>query len=64
MGRVKTKPIKRVTKELVANHFEEMTEKFEDNKAIVDKYIDIPSKKLRNIIAGYVTRLVRSRETI
>jgi small subunit ribosomal protein S17e len=64
MGRVKTKPIKRVTKELVENHFDEFTERFEDNKAIVDKYTDIPSKKLRNIITGYVTRLVRSRETI
>jgi small subunit ribosomal protein S17e len=64
MGRIKTKSMKRITIELVDNHFEEFSDKFEDNKAIVEKYTDIPSKKLRNIITGYVTRLVRSREPI
>ena len=64
MGRIKTKPIKRVTEELVANFFDEFSDNFNDNKVVVSKHTDIPSNKLRNIIAGYVTRLVKSRERI
>ncbi|MFH2020077.1 MAG: 30S ribosomal protein S17e [archaeon] len=64
MGRVKTKPVKRITNELVANYFDEFTENFEDNKAVVDRHVTVQSKKLRNIIAGYATRQVKSRESI
>ena len=64
MGRIKTKPIKRVTEELITNHFSEFSEKFNDNKAIVDKYTILHSKKIRNTITGYVTRIVRSRATV
>ncbi len=64
MGRIKTSQIKRVSNDLVDNHFDEFTEEFQKNKEVVEKYADIPSKKLRNIITGYVTRLVKSRETI
>jgi small subunit ribosomal protein S17e len=64
MGRVKTKPIKRVTEELVENYFDEFSVNFNDNKSIVERHADIPSKKLRNIIAGYVTRLVKSKQKI
>ena len=64
MGRIKTKAVKRITNELVDNYFDEFSEDFDANKEIVEKYVDIPSKKLRNIITGYVTRLVKSRETL
>ena len=38
------------------------TKNFEENKAIVRNYVDVSSKKLRNTIAGYVTRLVKTKE--
>lgn len=64
MGRIKTKAMKRITEELVDNYYDEFSETFEENKPIVEKHADIPSKKLRNIITGYVTRLVRSKERL
>ena len=64
MGRIKTKAIKRITNDLVENYFDEFSEDFDSNKAVVEKHADIPSKKLRNVITGYVTRKVRSRETL
>ena len=64
MGRIKTKSIKRVSKELVKSHLDKFTEKFKDNKLAVDGYADIPSKKLRNTVAGYVTRLVQQKEKL
>lgn len=61
MGRIKTQLIKRVTLKLVEEHRGEFKKDFEANKELVAKFADIPSKKLRNIIAGYVTRLVKEK---
>jgi ribosomal protein S17E len=38
-------------------HRNEFTGSFEKNREIVDKMIVADSKKLKNIIAGYITRL-------
>lgn len=54
--------IKRVGKKLVAQHRSSFKETFEENKAIVPKYVEIPSKKLRNVLTGYVTRLMKKEE--
>ena len=59
MGRIKTKMIKRVTLSLVKDHRSEFKKDFDSNKQIVTQIADIPSKKLRNVIAGYVTRLMQ-----
>ena len=61
MGRIKTKAIKRVTLELVDNYYNEFCEDFTKNKSAVTFRTDIPSKKLRNMIAGYATRKFKSR---
>lgn len=60
MGRIKTVLIKRVTEELVRRHKKEFKTDFDLNKKIVAKKADIKSKKLRNVIAGYVTRLIKT----
>jgi small subunit ribosomal protein S17e len=62
MGRIKTKKIKRETNNLMEKHGDSFTTDFEKNKQLVSQYADIPSKKIRNVIAGYVTRLVKSKE--
>ncbi|MBU0460593.1 MAG: 30S ribosomal protein S17e [Nanoarchaeota archaeon] len=59
MGRIKTTFIKRKTKELLKMHGEHFTTEFSKNKEITNKYTEIQSKKLRNIVAGYMTRLKR-----
>jgi len=62
VGRIKTQLIKRVSLDLFDQHKENIKKTFEENKIIVGKLADIPSKKLRNIIAGYVTRLAKKQE--
>ncbi len=62
MGRIKTTFIKRRTKELLNLHKEKFTTDFEQNKKIASLYISGGSKKLRNIIAGYLTRLKKQEE--
>ena len=62
MGRIKTQLIKRISNELIRVHRDELKEEFGDNKEIVAKLTDITSKKLRNSIAGYISRLLKEAE--
>ena len=62
MGRIKTKLVKRITLELVRKHLNEFKPGFEENKVLVRQFANVENKKLRNIIAGYVTRLVKHKE--
>lgn len=59
MGRIKTVLIKRVAHRLMELHSNKFSNNFEKNKEAVDKLVSTSSKKLKNIIAGYITRLVR-----
>ncbi|MBN1175350.1 30S ribosomal protein S17e [Candidatus Woesearchaeota archaeon] len=58
MGRIKTKLIKALTNTAYDQHKEDFTVDFKDNKEVINKTTggDI-SKKLRNTIAGYATRM-------
>jgi small subunit ribosomal protein S17e len=62
MGRIKTTPLKRVTLELLDKHKDKFSDSFEKNKEAVSELTESKSKKLRNIVAGYVTRLVRKEQ--
>ena len=57
MGRIKTTFIKRKTRELLDTHSEKFTTDFAENKKLTAQYTNASSKKLRNTIAGYLTRL-------
>lgn len=59
IGRIKTVLVKRVTKQLVRDHGDEFTEDFTKNKEVLKKYAEIKSVKIRNVIAGYATRLIK-----
>ena len=62
MGRIKTSYLKRKTKELFKLHGEKLCSEFTHNKEQTNAYASIGSKKLRNIIAGYMTRLKQKEQ--
>ncbi len=64
MGRIKTAMIKGVSNELFKDNKDKFTENFEENKKLLTELADIKSKKLRNAIAGYITRLKEKRVEI
>lgn len=64
MGRIKTALIKRVTKKLVEEHGDKLTTDFKENKKVVDEVAIVQSKKLRNVVAGYATRLTKKKEAL
>ena len=59
MGRIKSTLIKRTAKTLDKEEGNQFSEKFENNKNLLGN--SMPSKWLRNRIAGYVTRMHRNR---
>lgn len=59
MGNIKTSFVKRVGKSLYEQNKDKFTTDFSKNKEIIKGLADISSKKLRNIIAGYITNLKR-----
>ncbi len=61
MGRIKTLLVKRLAKKLIKVHGSEFTPEFDKNKALVQKYTNVVSHKMRNIIAGYTSRLIRQK---
>lgn len=62
MGRIKTTLIKRTTLKLFKQYKDQLKGDFDENKKIVEQFTDVESKKVRNTIAGYLTRLVKTRK--
>ncbi|MDI3473784.1 MAG: small subunit ribosomal protein S17e [Candidatus Woesearchaeota archaeon] len=62
MGRIKTKYIKRKTKEIIGKYGDKFTTDYEENKRIISEKYKFLSKKIRNIVAGYATRLTKKSE--
>ncbi|MCX6817938.1 MAG: 30S ribosomal protein S17e [Candidatus Aenigmarchaeota archaeon] len=59
MGRIKTIPIKSLGDRLLEEHADKFTTDFEKNKKVIDSLKDMTSKKMRNILAGYITKEVQ-----
>ncbi len=61
MGKVRTILIKKVSKELISKYPDVFTTNFEQNKTLLDKYLEVDSKHLRNRISGYIVNLLKIR---
>ncbi|KAH7647000.1 40S ribosomal S17 [Cryptosporidium xiaoi] len=59
MGRVRTKTVKRAARLIVEKYVSKLTLDFQINKKISEEVALIPTKRLRNKIAGFVTHLMR-----
>ncbi len=59
MGRIKTQLVKRVTEQLIKQNYDRFKPDFNENKKIVSELISVESNKLRNSIAGYITRRLK-----
>ena len=59
MGKIKSKLIKRSANEMIRQGVE-FSGNFEEDKKILGK--DMPSKKIRNQVAGYISRLKKQEK--
>ena len=58
LGKARTEKVKKMARELAKRHNDKFTTNFETNKKALNSMATIYSSKLRNLIAGYITRLV------
>lgn len=62
MGRIRTRLVKRAGAKLLKQNPEKFQKTtFDDNKKTVTSMAEIQSKKLRNLIAGYITKLAKEK---
>merc|ERR1711862_27796 len=59
MGRVRTKTIKKAARVIIEKYYTKLTLDFHTNKSIIEEVALIPSKPLRNKIAGFITHLMK-----
>ena len=62
MGRIRTTLVKRVAKQLLDSKKYEFSTNFEKNKQILKQMQGFATKRLRNRVAGYITRLKKSQQ--
>ena len=59
MGRVRTRTVKRSARVIIEKYYAKLTLDFQMNKKICEEVAVIPSKRLRNKIAGFTTHLMK-----
>jgi len=62
LGKIRPTYIKRIAEDLVKKFPDRFTTDFEANKKAVGELADITTVKMRNRIAGYVTRTCKKAE--
>ena len=62
MGRIKPTLVKRTSRNLLSQSSDSFGKTFEENKKSLGN--TLPSKKMRNKIAGYIARLKKNTKTI
>jgi len=58
LANVRSEKVKKIARELLKKYPDKFTADFEKNKKVIASLAKIPTTKLRNNIAGYITRLV------
>ena len=62
MGNIRPSFIKSRAIKLVETYPDQFNDDFENNKEKVSEFTDVESKRMRNWIAGYITRYTQRRE--
>ncbi len=62
MGNVRTDQIKRTAKTLIRRFPDRFTSNFDENKLLVSQLLQGATTKIRNQIAGYITRILAGEE--
>lgn len=60
MGRIRTSAVKRAAEKLMSSFPNQFSKKFGENKKKVKQLSEGGTKKLRNMIAGYITKREKS----
>lgn len=56
---VRTKTVKKSARSIIERYYTRLTLDFHTNKRVVDEVAIVPSKRMRNKIAGFITHLMK-----
>ena len=59
MGRVRTKTVKKASRQIIEKYYNRLTLDFHVNKRVTDDVAIVQSKRVRNKIAGFTTHLMK-----
>jgi len=59
MGRILHGKFRRIADEILRKYGEFFTTDYFKNRKILEVVVDLPSERLRNMIAGYITRKIK-----
>lgn len=59
MGSVKSVAIKNMGDKMIMEHGDKFSSDFNKNKLVINEIREIKSKKVENILAGYITRKMK-----
>merc|ERR1711953_1239086 len=59
MGRVRTKTVKKASRRIIEKYYTKLTHDYYTNSRIVSDIAVIPTKRLRNQIAGFITHTMK-----
>merc|ERR1712037_177711 len=59
MGRVRTKTVKKASRRIIEKYYMMLNLDFHTNKRVIEQIAIIPTKRLRNQIAGFITHLMK-----
>ena len=58
MGKVRPDKVKKAARDILTQYHERFTTNFEENKKILAPLVHIYSPRMKNRVAGYITRLM------
>ncbi len=64
IGRIRHKYIKRASATIVKKYSPYLTDDFKENRAFIEKVLDVEGTLVKNRVAGYVTRLVKRNAVV
>ncbi len=62
MGKIKSFQIKSLSKDLINKYPNVFSINFNENKELLNKFLEVKSKHLKNKVAGYISTLVKIKE--
>jgi small subunit ribosomal protein S17e len=61
MGKKRAISVRRIAEKLMEQYPDMFADNFEENKGLVSKVLDLPTKTIRNEVAGYIQRLKKRK---
>jgi small subunit ribosomal protein S17e len=61
MGRIKSTAIKNLARDILEEHGDKFSTDFEKNKKLIEGIRSIESKKIKNVVAGYITKEIKRK---